>query len=79
MPAVEGPLHERHVVGMFEVRLADQPRLTMRATPVVRQAELLDAQHARPASREVIERGAADAADSQHDGVKGLHTQFFAR
>jgi hypothetical protein len=37
----------------------------------VARREAVDAQHARPAPREVVERGAADAAHPEHDRFVG--------
>ena len=60
---------QRHVVGMLEVRLPDDPRLPVRAAAVVRRGEAVDPQHAQPAARKLPQRRAAHAAGAQHDRV----------
>ena len=44
--AVVGVQQQRHVVGMFEIRLADDARLTVRAATIVARRKAVEAQHA---------------------------------
>ena len=54
------PQHQGNVVGMLEVGLADQTRLTVRAAPIVCRRELIEPQHPRAAPGQGRECGAAD-------------------
>jgi hypothetical protein len=64
---------QRHVVRMLEVRLTDHARVSMRAATIVRWIELVDAEDTGAASRKMEQRGTADSASSQHDGVVAFH------
>jgi len=64
---------ERHVVGMLEVREADDPRQPVRRAVLVQEVEALEAEHALPAARKVVERRAPHAADADDDHVVPLH------
>ena len=68
-PELVGAFEKRHVVGMFEIGLADDPGLAVGTAPVVAGRKLVDAQHPRPASGQVIQRGAAHAAAADDDNV----------
>src|SRR5262245_3013109 len=57
---------------MLEIRLADDPRLAVRAAAIMPDAELLNPQHLRPALREVIQGGAAHPAQADHDRIVRL-------
>jgi trigger factor len=64
---------ERDVVGMLEVREADDPREPVRRAVLVQEVELLEPEHAPAPTREVVEGGAPHATDSDHDDVVPLH------
>ena len=64
---------ERHVVGVLEVREADDPREPMRRAVLVEQVETLEPEHALAAPGEVVERRAPHSADSDDDDVVALH------
>src|SRR5205085_3758389 len=69
VPPLEGAVQQRDVVGMLEIRLADDARLAVRAAAVVHQAELLQAEHAPAAAGQLEQRRTAHAADAEHDRV----------
>ncbi len=60
---------------MLEVGLANDAAVAVRRALLVALRELFEAEHAPPASREVIERRAAHGAESDDDGVvvAGVH------
>ena len=64
---------QRHVVGMLEVREADDPREPVRRAVLVQEVEALEPEHALPAAGEVVERRAPHPADSDDDDVVALH------
>ena len=64
---------ERDVVGVLEVREADDPRQPVRRALLVEQVETLEPEHALPAAGEVVERSAPHSADSHDDDVVALH------
>ena len=61
---------QRNVVGVFEVGLPDDSGVAVRTATVMGDAEPLDAQHARPAGRDVVKRGAAETTDSDYHAVE---------
>ncbi len=69
-PQVVGSQQQRHIVGVLEVCLANDPRFAVRAALIVSRAEAVEAKHSQTAPREVIRRSAAEAADSQHDYIE---------
>ena len=64
---------ERHVVGVLEVREADDPRQPVRRALLVEQVEPLEPEDALAAAGEVVERSAPHSADSDDDDVVPLH------
>ena len=72
-PELVRPAQKRHVVGMLEVRQADDPREAMRRAVLVQQVEALEAEDALPAPREMVERRAPHPPDPDDDHVVPLH------
>ena len=58
---------------MLEVGPPDEPRLTVRASPVVGDRKPVEAEHAGPAGGEMKRRGAANAAEPYDDHVELHH------
>src|SRR4051794_40613345 len=59
---------------MLEIGLANNPRIPVRATAIVRRAELINANCANASPREMIEGRAPHAANTQHDRVVPFHS-----
>ena len=72
-PELVRAAEERHVVGMLEVREADDPGEPVRGAALVKQVEALESEDAPAATREVVERCAPHPADSDDDDVVSLH------
>ena len=71
---------KRDVVGVLEVRFADDPRLAVRTALVVSWTEAVEAEHSQTAPREMVRGSAAEAADSQYDRVEYFrHVAPFVR
>jgi len=64
---------QRHIGGVLEVPEPDDPRDPVRGAEFVRDVETLQAEHALPATGEVIERSASHPADPDDDHVVSLH------
>src|SRR5579872_4319340 len=69
-PKIVGALEQRDVIRMLEVRLANQPSAPVRAAAVVTGGKAIDSHHFQASSRALLQRGTADATDSQHDDVE---------
>jgi len=72
-PQSVGPLQERHVVGVLEVREPDEPRLAVRAALVVGDGKAVEAEHTLAARCEVTGGSTADAAEANDDNVECAH------
>ena len=72
-PQLVGPQQQRHVVGVLEIRLPDDPRLAVRAAPVVAPCKPVDPQHPRPPPRQVIRGRAPHAARAEDDDIVSSH------
>ena len=62
-----------HVVGVLEVREADDPGQAVGGALVVEDVEALEPEDALSAAGEVVERRASHPADSDDDDVVPLH------
>jgi hypothetical protein len=62
-------LHEGHVLVAFADGQPRDARVAVRGALVVRRRELVDAQHARAALRELVERGGTEGAEADDDDV----------
>ncbi|MCY1528563.1 hypothetical protein D9M68_636710 [compost metagenome] len=62
-------VHQRHVLVAFADGQPRDARIAMRRAAVVRWRELVDAEHARPALRELVEGGRAEGAQADDDRV----------
>jgi hypothetical protein len=72
-PGVVGGADQRRVVPL-RVGLADHPRVVLGRTPVVAEAELVQAEHPPgAAARQPVQRRRPDAAAPDDDGVVALH------
>ena len=69
LPQLVGALEQHDVGGVLVVGQADDARVAVRRTLVVRDVELLDAQHALPALGQLVAGGAAHPAHADDDGV----------
>ena len=69
VPALVGPQHERDVIGMFVVGFADDARVAVRTALVVAERELLQAEYAPAAPRQLERRRRPHAADAENDHV----------
>ncbi len=69
VPEFVGPQDQRHVIRMLVVGLADDTSLAVRAAAVVAGRKAIETEHASPASRQMIEGRAADAAGAHDDHV----------
>ena len=58
---------------MLEVGLADDAGLAVGAAAVVRRVKAIDADGSHAAAGQLVERGAADAAGAEDDGVVRGH------
>ena len=72
-PQLVRAAEERHVVGVLEVREADDPRQPVRGALLVEEVEALEPEHALAAAGEVVERSAPHTADPDDDDVVPLH------
>ncbi len=72
-PELVGAPEQRHVVGMLEVREADDPRQPVRRAVLVQEVEPLEPEHALPPAGEVVERRAPHPTDSDDHDVVALH------
>ena len=72
VPQLKRPLHQRDVVGVLVIRLANQPALAMRAATVVARSKAIEPQRAGAPPRQVKQRRAADAAAAEHNGLSLL-------
>src|SRR5687767_2278851 len=61
---------QRDVIHVLEIRQANHARKAVAAALAVRNVELLEAQHAHTATREVITRGRAHRADANDDHIE---------
>ena len=71
-PQLVGAAQQRHVVDVLVVGEPDDPRDAVRRALLVRNVEPLEAEHSPAAARQVVERGAAHAADADDDRVVAL-------
>ena len=69
LPVLVGALHQRHVERVLEVGLADDAGAALRRAAGVRQRELLEAEDAPAAPRQLGERRRAHRAEADHDRV----------
>jgi hypothetical protein len=60
---------------MFEIRLTDDSRMTVRAAAVVRWVKAIDPYRPHATLSELIEHGTSHAANSQHDNIEMLHIE----
>jgi hypothetical protein len=58
---------------VFEVRLTDYPRVTVRTAAVVWRVKAIDADGPHTTLSELIQDGASHAANSQNNHIKMLH------
>ena len=61
-PKHSGAAEQRHVCGIFEMRQPENARRPVRGAAVVAKLELLDADGARAAARQLAQRGAPRGA-----------------
>src|SRR5262249_10184586 len=73
IPQVVSALEERHIVGVLVVRLANHPRLAMRAAAIMSRREAVDPEHTQPAAGEMEQGGRPDAAGPEDDHVVDAH------
>ncbi|HEX4413008.1 MAG TPA: hypothetical protein VH107_05225, partial [Lacipirellulaceae bacterium] len=59
---------------MFEIGLPNDASMAVRATAIVRRSKAIDSDGPNAAVGQVMEYGAADATDAEHDNVVVLHT-----
>ena len=72
-PQLVGAAQEGHVVGMLEVREADDPGQPVRRAVLVEDVEALQPEDAPAAASEVVERRAPHSPDPDDDDVVALH------
>ena len=70
-PLFEGAAQQRHVGRMLPVRQPDDPADAVRRAEVVRDVVALEAEHAASAAGELVDGGAAHAADANDDRIVG--------
>jgi hypothetical protein len=68
-PPLVGAPQQRHVRWMLEIGEPDDAIDAMRRSAIVRDVELLEAEHAQAAARQLIYGSAAHAADADDDGI----------
>ncbi len=78
VPQLECSQHQRHVVGVLVIGLADQPGLAVRAAAIVSWRKAIEPKHACSPGGQVKQRRAADTAYSQHNRVIAGHDAFKA-
>ena len=66
-------LEQRHVVGVLEIRLADDAGLAVAAAAIVRRVKAVDADGPHAPPGQFVECRAAHAAGPEHDYVVCLH------
>ena len=71
VPQLVGAQQQRHVRRVLEVGLPDDARPAVTGPLVVRRTEAFEAEHPLTAGREMRRRGAAHAAEPEHDDVVG--------
>src|SRR5262249_30274206 len=73
-PQLIGAPQQGHIGGMLEIAEPDDAGGAMRGAAVVAGSEALEAQHALPPAREVVNRRAAHHAQATNRHVKCLHS-----
>ena len=63
-------MHQRNIIGMFEIGFPDESRVPVRAATVMGQIELLNAEHVQPTPRQVVQRGAAHATHTENNACR---------
>src|SRR5687768_7444325 len=72
LPQPAGPLNQRDVGWVLEVRLANDPRAAMGRAMRVRRRITIDSQNAKAAARQLARRGTSHRAEPSDDDVPAL-------
>ena len=70
------PVQQRNVTGMFEIRFANQPSLTMRAPSVMRRLKTIDSDHVQAATCQMVNGRRSESARANHQHVARFNTHF---